>query len=274
MFRVEDYDNMQYNPVVVPAGKSVLEFYVKLKIYPEFNSIIPDVDRNLVLRYIFCMYCIGSPFFTIDNVMQRKVIAAREVGFPVGKDGMHIKEYQSVMYGKNAIVNAMIIRFCRLQHSMAFTKLMLFEDSLYQEYFNLSNAKDGAIRARLMQNIDTLEKSLKNITLAMFVGQDDILEKSMWDEIDKEKLLELSPEFIAKKEPDVNDKEDVSELPVDKTPEQESAQRDDLIQFMERISIEAPGTVKRGRPKINKDADKEARTHPAIYKRSKPRHRK
>lgn len=191
---------------MVPSTKPVMKAFPVLAMYPEFKERLPvKLELDLVLRYIMILYQERSPLFTVEDYTRRKIFAALFAGFPK-KDGKFDDAYKEIISGRNKTVNRMAIRFCRMQRSTDFTRLVIYESALYVDYEAMSDPEtDPDARKKLMTNIENLTKSVSELTANLLAGdQSQFVIEDLMDEIELG-TLDIKPEDVAKKFRDTKD---------------------------------------------------------------------
>lgn len=181
---------MLFNPL-----KDVDPFRVctRLYQYPEFNK---TMDRKIdIMRYIALVYDKESPLQKELSMLKKKIEALNALDIdPQSKFGM------SLIRNASSDINAMVVQYCRMQHQLDFTKLIMTEQALYFEYFNLQDEQDSLARQRIISNINKLDTSLRELSATIFGGiREPDLEKQMLDMIEGEIDLRLRPEDMVVK---------------------------------------------------------------------------
>ena len=122
-----------YNPSRVPEDESVFKIYPQLKKYSIFKkSAGPEINNNLVMLYIFCMYDKSTPYRgKFSDVLKRKIEIAHDVGFPLDERGNFEDPVEDLLKGNNSIVNRKIVEFVRIHRSFKYTYLVTIEVSYY-----------------------------------------------------------------------------------------------------------------------------------------------
>jgi hypothetical protein len=200
-----DCEKMMINPL---EKGDILLLNPKLKSYDEFQEDIEDKDP--IIRYIAIMYDMESPMKKEGNLLRKKIDAIQQVGIdPKSKTGMMI------MRNRSPVVNAMIVRYCRMQHSLDFTKFVMMEEALYNEYLTLQNEDESLLRQHIISNISKLDTSLKEMSSSIFGGiREEDLEIKMFELIEGEIELGLRPEDMATNEVEQEFDQDEINVPV------------------------------------------------------------
>jgi hypothetical protein len=113
-FSTDKYSKL-YIPVhEIPHDEKILDSYAAIfdrKRYPEFFCPLDGLNINNVLRYIVLLYDPHTPFDEIIILPERKMHAAIEAGFTIGKNGRFPLEVEKMITGANQEINAMIFRY-------------------------------------------------------------------------------------------------------------------------------------------------------------------
>ena len=96
--------------------------------------------------------------------------------------------------------NRMAIRFCRMQRSTDFTKLMIYENAMYSDMALMDDPEtDPASKKTLMLNIESQTKIVSDLTANLLAGdQSQFVIEDLMDEIELG-TLDIKPEDVAKK---------------------------------------------------------------------------
>lgn len=120
-----------------------------------------DLEANeyKVMRYVMLLYQVGSPLLGVQNLAERKVIAARLAGFDM--DGSDYWEpYKRVMVGEEILVNERILDFCRLQKNPDFAEYVVYEETFYKQLKMSTREDDPGNVRKIMDNIGNLKVKL------------------------------------------------------------------------------------------------------------------
>lgn len=160
-FSREDFNHLRYNPYSEPMDvRDILDSYQGLSKYPEFdynNKELIPVGIDKIIRYIFMMYQEDSPLMSIEDINQRRVEAAKLVGFKMS-NGKFSRKVEEFLTGQLREANKIVIRFLRVSNSRAWSELRVFEDTYYSE---LKRLRDGDLRTG--EKTETLHKTIKAI---------------------------------------------------------------------------------------------------------------
>lgn len=200
-FKAEAFDGLTVQIANVPASKNLVEVFPLLHDNEEFSADLKggNTDRNKIIRYVILMYDKNSPFITkYDDIIKRKKEVARFVGFTLSKKGVFKKAVVEIFKCENIEVNCMIIRYCRLQHSIRWTLLVAMNEDFYEDMNKMLSDKSknqGAYKSTL-DNLEVME-SMKHHMLAQ--DNTKALSDEIWNLDDREKKtnLFLSPETRA-----------------------------------------------------------------------------
>ncbi len=103
-----EFRGMLYNPSKVPEGESVFKIFPELKKYSDFKkSPGPELDNDMVMLYVFCMYDKSNPYRgKYIDVLKLKVEIAHDVGFTMDEKGVFSEPVEDMLKGKNKVVSA------------------------------------------------------------------------------------------------------------------------------------------------------------------------
>jgi len=200
-FRSQDYKDILFPVHALTSSMDIFETYPKLNDFSEFKKKLkPSLQINKVFKYIVYVYDQKSPFYTqVDDITNRKKEAAVEVDFPTNEDGEFIDEVIDILNCKNLDVNAMIIRYCRIQ-GQEFTNLAVSQEVFYQVNLQLLTfSDDPAKKAKLDDDATKMAKRLNEKSRA-FLSQET--KKSLYDELwslaeDEAANIKITPEDYA-----------------------------------------------------------------------------
>jgi hypothetical protein len=189
-----EFRQMMYNPAKVPDDVPVVRYYkdlIKHKIFKKSPG--PELDNNLVMLYILCMYDKHSPYRTkFPNVLKRKIEIAHDVGFDTIEGGIFEEEVENFLKGQNRIVNEKIVEYVRLHRNFKYTFLVGIENS----YYKLMRDVMGGNTKRLTDLRD-IQQELE-ATMMEMLNEDDnpYTREAVLRYIEEERLL-LRPEDMA-----------------------------------------------------------------------------
>jgi hypothetical protein len=111
-----EFRGMQFNPAKVPEGESVFKIFPELKKHQPFKTPPgPELDNDLVMLYIFCMYDKSTPYRSqYTDVLKRKIEIAHDVGFAMDEKGVFAEPVEDMLKGKNEKVNRKVVEFVRM----------------------------------------------------------------------------------------------------------------------------------------------------------------
>ncbi len=202
-YKPEDFEDLLFNVHKAPKKESLLNEFPELQKYPEFTTVLdkqiePHKDR--IIRYIVFMYDRNTPLLEIDDYNKRKVHAIRLAGSRPNTEGYFAEWIQNMLIGRNSDVNAMIIRYCRMQHPRSYGLLVAGNESYYNILFDITNnesdkkGKDLFLKAEnLNKKIDAIKDELLN------EAPDPELERDLFKFIEAENIrhVKFSPEYMA-----------------------------------------------------------------------------
>ena len=194
-YNKEDLKNIRFDITC----KDYLKKYPELKRYKAFDpKQIPDLDFNKVFTYIACTYDKQSPLLHAQNVMLRKMEAARLAGFPFTEKDVMEAKYEMVVRCKYEPTNKMIIQYCRLHNDLDYTSLVTYTEKFYDQQNKMLNDTEDEKTKDLIDNSEKLKAHIKNTQLSLLTDDNIELTRELAEQIESE-LLELRPESIAKK---------------------------------------------------------------------------
>ena len=191
-----DFKNMKFPIFELPLDEDLLSKFNRLTSFSEFKEDIPNLDNNLVIRYIFFCYDHTIQWDTLD-FKSRKKKAAELAGFK--KFNRNV-----VLMLNNAIpeVNQMITAFFRIQNNRKFRrKIMALE--LLDQYHKIimepirkkldddKRMRAANLKTKLMEDCETLDAMIDGIDVEFFGSTDEALAI-------EENLIAISPENISK----------------------------------------------------------------------------
>jgi hypothetical protein len=212
-FKSQDFKEILFPVHNLKKGMDLFKAFPTLNKYEEFTKAKLPATLPLVkvFKYIVFTYDKKSPYYTqIDEQRERKIEAIKAAGFlPNHKNGFS-DAVRGVLSCENQIVNAMIIRYCRLQ-GKEFTNLIASQEAYYQNNLQLiSNIKsddDDAIKfstdkAKLDEQI-TKQGDRLNEKARAFLAQEEMsgLYDDLWEIAEEEaQNIKLTPEDYAEAE--------------------------------------------------------------------------
>ena len=191
-----EFRGMMYNPAKVPDGASVFEIYPELKKYKIFKkSPGPEMDNNLVMLYLFCMYDKSTPYRSkFTDVLKRKIEIAHDVGFEMDEKGIFTDPVEDMLKGNNKIVNNKVVEFVRIQRSFKYTYLVTIEASYYNVMLEVM---EGATKR--IPDLRNIQEELED-TMVQLLSEDDnpYIRDAVLRYMEEERL-QLRPEDISMK---------------------------------------------------------------------------
>ena len=191
-----EFRGMLYGPHKVPEGESVFKIFPELKKYSIFKqSPGPELNNDLVMLYIFCMYDKSNPYRgKYTDVLKRKVEIAHDVGFKMDEKGVFLEPVEDMLKGKNKIVNRKIVEFVRIHRSFKYTYLVTIESSYYNVMLEVMEGETKRI-----PDLRNIQKELED-TMADLLTEDDnpYIKDAILRYVEEERL-QLRPEDIALK---------------------------------------------------------------------------
>ncbi|MDA3806305.1 MAG: hypothetical protein PF440_00185 [Thiomicrorhabdus sp.] len=195
-FTNTEFKGMMFNPAKIPDGVSIFKTYPDLKKYQIFKkSPGPQLDNDLIMLYIMCMYDKSTPYKgKYRDVLKRKIEIAHDVGFPLDEKGTYQEPVEEMMKGKNVIVNKKIIEFVRMHRSFKYTFLVTIEASYYNVMLEVM-----AGATKRIADLRSIQEELEE-TMIQILHDDDnpYLRDAVLRYMEEERLL-LRPEDWAVK---------------------------------------------------------------------------
>ena len=221
-FKDSDFEKLMFNVFIVDDKEPILRKFPVLRNYPEYKlkthykteankkgrkkktedeeGLVPiEIDFNKIFRYIVYMYDMNSPFRIMENIITRKVEAAKLAGFEIGGRMEFPEHIEKMLQGRIININKMIIRYVRMQKNTKFAKLVIFEEAYYNELEKLKNKEDEERTSIVIDSVNKLDAEIQNLSNDI-LGHDNnkFLMKELYEQIEYEELG-LRPEEIAQK---------------------------------------------------------------------------
>jgi len=203
-FKAKQFELMAINPETIEPFKPIIQQFPKLKVYKEFHDKYlagSELDFNKVFRYIACVYQPKSPFFEIEDLGKRKVLAGLYCKFPKAQieDDGFLQRYNDIINHRNKKVIDVIICFVKMFKSTSFTKLVLYNESMYAEMKKLMGEDDSKVIVTIRTNIEKFSEDVEKLKSEILFGDShDVIVGELLYEVEDEQL-KLSPEAIARK---------------------------------------------------------------------------
>lgn len=203
-----EYRGMMFNPSKVPEDTSVFKIFPELKKYSDFKkSPGPELNNDLVMLYIFCMYDKSTPYRgKYTDVLKRKIEIAHDVGFPMDEKGVFSEPVEDMLKGNNKVVNRKIVEFVRIHRSFKYTYLVTIESSYYNVMLEVM---EGATKR--IPDLRNIQEELEDTMVDLLNEDDNPYIRDAVLRYMEEERLQLRPEDIAIKlsnnEQPVTDKE-------------------------------------------------------------------
>lgn len=203
-----EFRGMAYNPSKIPEGTSIFKIYPELARYSTFKkSPGPDIDNELVMLYIICMYDRSTPYRSkFPDVLKRKIEIAHDVGFEMDEKGVFADPIEDMLKGNNNIVNKKIVEFVRMLRSPKYSYLVTIEASYYNVMLQVMEGETKRI-----SDLRNMQQELEDAMLDLLNEDDNPFIKDAVLRYMEEERLMLRPEDIAVKlandEQPISDKE-------------------------------------------------------------------
>ena len=200
-FKPTDFKGLMFNIFEVSEKKSLADIFPQLFAYDEFKKEIP-FKKDKVIRYIIYVYDKNSPLHKETHLTKRKQLALDLAGFNKKDDDCNI-----LTHNKLPAINAMIIRYIRLQRDIDYSTLM----AIYENYYNTLNQvvggeifnkdgdllKDSEMKGKLSKQLVEQLEDIKNLTNKVFHGDNELLYSA--DEINSKDPMSNVVELYATK---------------------------------------------------------------------------
>jgi hypothetical protein len=204
-----EFRGMLYNPSKVPEDESVFKIFPDLKKYTAFKkSPGPELNNDLVMLFIFCMYDKSTPYRSkFPDVLKRKIEIAHDVGFPMDDKGIFLEPVEDMLKGKNEVVNRKITEFVRIHRSFKYAYLVTIEASYYNVMLEVM---EGATKR--IPDLRNIQEELET-TMAEMLTEDDnpFIKDAVLRYMEEERLM-LRPEDIALKQANGEDPIPIEEI--------------------------------------------------------------
>jgi len=203
-FRSQDFENLLFPVHTLTMSMNIFDTFPSLLDYDEFGKKLPpEIPINKVFKYIVYVYDKKSPFYNqIDDIITRKKEAAKEVEFLLTEEGEFCSEVKSVLNCENKNVNAMILRYCRMQ-SKEFTNIVASNEAFYQINLQLLSNGEGGSDTKEKATLDKLATDMAerlDDKVRKFLSQENSksIEKDLWVLAEDEAAnIKISPEDYA-----------------------------------------------------------------------------
>lgn len=165
-YNEHDFTLTPWNPFLEKEG--IRSKWNPLSEYKEFQVSVPDIDEDLFLNYMLCVYHKASPFVRdYESARERKMRTLDFFGVEK-HDGNYKSGIQDILDGKNRIANSYIHRFCTLQNDQLFSMLqinMMAYDKLMHKMIGDIDKEDDTEKVAIITEKTSaeLEKLLKRI---------------------------------------------------------------------------------------------------------------
>lgn len=210
-YEPEDFEDLLFNVHNVPKKESILNHFPDLKKYPEFTAVLDTVEthKDKIIRYIVFMYDRNTPLLEIDDYNKRKIKAVQLAGCRSDNDGYFAPWTREMLGGKNREINAMIIRYCRIQQSREYALLVVGNEAYYNILLDITSTETGnkdptlsaTKKQELFMKAGAMNKEIEAMTSSLLnEAPDPELEKDLFKVIEAEsvKNVKFSPEVMAK----------------------------------------------------------------------------
>lgn len=208
-YEEEDFGDLLFNVHKVPKKENVVDHFPELGKHPEFQEQLGglEVHRDRIFRYIVYKYDRNSPLLDIDDFIKRKITAAQLAGFRPNASGQFSAHVRWFLRGSNPIVNAMIIRYCRMQYPKKWGLIVAGNEAYYNLLLDLatkdksgSAVKEAGKKQDLFMKANDMVQKLESMTQELFNGDESqLLDEDLYRVVEEEatKAQRMSPENMA-----------------------------------------------------------------------------
>jgi hypothetical protein len=154
--------------------------------------------RKETLRYIILFYDKNSPLWqSIPSFEDRKVTALQMAGFKIDDSGQFpVEVTNGIIYGKNQVVNKMIVRYVFLFNNPQF---ILLTGLLSMNYNLLNKIQGGDMHKDTLATFRSTSNDIEKLTKQVFGGKENMaLEEELYSKLNMHKML-YRPEHIAER---------------------------------------------------------------------------
>ena len=189
-----EYRGMMFNPAKVPEKTSVFKIFPELKKYSDFKkSPGPELNNDLVMLYIMCMYDKSTPYRgKYTDVLKRKIEIAHDVGFAMDEKGIFTEPVEDMLKGTNKVVNRKVVEFIRIHRSFKYTYLVTIETSYYNVMLEVM---EGATKR--IPDLKGIQEELEETMVELMNEDDNPYIRDAVLRYMEEDRLQLRPEDIA-----------------------------------------------------------------------------
>lgn len=189
-----EYRGMMFNPAKVPEKTGVFKIFPGLKKYSVFKkSPGPELNNDLVMLYIMCMYDKSTPYRgKYTDVLKRKIEIAHDVGFAMDEKGIFTEPVEDMLKGNNKVVNRKVVEFIRMHRSFKYTYLVTIETSYYNVMLEVM---EGATKR--IPDLKGIQEELEETMVELMNEDDNPYIRDAVLRYMEEERLQLRPEDIA-----------------------------------------------------------------------------
>lgn len=180
----------------LPRGAKLLERFPGISQWPEFRAPT-RYDASMLIRYIVAAYDKNGLRVYESNATKRKKLAAELAGFPMKANGDPQDEVMEILDGKDATINQMIVRYCKMQRGANYAVLVGMEEVFYGILQKMLGREDISQKEATM--FEDYEKKIELRAIEFLNGdKSKDLRDDLFELVEYEKL-ELRPEDIAER---------------------------------------------------------------------------
>ena len=174
-------------------------------LHSDFNEFCVNRDDKLEIKTIhivkFIVLCYDKESEIVESRKGQWAEKKRDAAIESGllKDGQLIKDADAVLYGKNDVVNRMIIRYLSLQFDKDFLMYVMLQELLLNATtqllsFNFEKPSDAS---KAKQNVEAIIADIEAQEIKIFTGGDvKALTKALYENARKLTVTDLRPENV------------------------------------------------------------------------------
>lgn len=208
-FNKSDFEKLKFRVDKIDLLNSdVLKLFPELPHFKEFYTpAIKELELDGTVKFaqVFAFICYvydnNSPYAKkyADDIMKRKKVVADACFFPRNNSGEFKKSAENVITCRNAIFNAMVIRFLRILKNPHWSSLCTYMDALSLSELAMidSTIESKEKRDHLGMTI-TLREEIQKLQETFLGDNNPNLEMALYNAIEDEEMC--TPEYIGLKE--------------------------------------------------------------------------
>ena len=182
----------KYNPFDPETAKKLEEQYEEFK--PSFN-----INKEEATCYLILLNDLNTPLRErVPDFIERKKECANLAGFKKNKDGTFAQKYEDIILGNNDNYNSAEAVFIKSFGSVEYLSLRMHLNIMASEYINSTKLNKSQDFKSTLQNIETLEKKITQLTDVLFGGAEVVnMRTALYRQVEKD-FIHPTPERIAK----------------------------------------------------------------------------